>query len=178
MKREAVEQLMDRKKAQVLKVLLFFPEETYLQEISQKSQVSLSSTFRILQELTTTGLVHRRKWKTSTLYRCPATEQVAFLRELWEEPLDGALEFAKKMQHHSQISHILVHGQQKRNKANVLVIGEQLDQVPLEEACKELKSRGIEITYLTLTKEQYRQLVNMGLYAGEKKIVYGPATLL
>lgn len=171
-KKEVIEQLLDRKKAAVLRVLLAATEEMYLQEISQKSNVPLSSTFRILQGLTKARLVDRRKWKTSTLYQCPSSEGILFLREVFLESFDGVQEFTSQAIQLPQVLQVLLHGQQTKKQANILVIGERIDPLPLETASQNLKTKGFDLSYLLLTKEQYTQLERMGLYAGEKKVLY------
>lgn len=170
-KKEALRALLDEKRSAVLKVLVNASEEMYLQEIATKSNVSVTSTFRILQEFTQQQLVKKRHWKTSKVYACEKNEKVDFLKELFLEEFDGLQEFVQSVGTVPQIQNIILHGGQKKGKANVLLIGENIDLVKVEENCKTIRENGFELSYLTLTKIQYEQMVKMGLYSGEKKVL-------
>ena len=170
-KKEALLTLLDTKRSAVLKVLINAQEEMYLQEIATKSAVSVTSTFRILQEFTQQQIVKKRQWKTSKVYACEKNEKVDFLKELFAEEFDGLQEFVQSLGTVQQIQNIILHGTQKKGKANVLLIGENIDPVRVEESCKAIRERGFELSYLTLTKSQYEQMAKMGLYSGEKKVL-------
>ena len=62
-KKEVLAKLIDEKKAAVLQIILSSKEEVCLKEVAEKSQVSITSSFRILQELVGMGVLKRREWK-------------------------------------------------------------------------------------------------------------------
>lgn len=170
-KKEVLANLIDEKKAAILRVLLNSSEELYLKEIADKSNVPLTSAFRILLSFVNLELITKRRWKTSTVYSCKSNEKVDFLRELFHEEHDSLEEFVSLVKSIPNVNNIILHGARKKGKANVLLIGEEIDVNQVEKVCKELKEKGFEISYLTLTKEQYAQMAKMGLYSGEKKIL-------
>ena len=173
-RREILSKLLDEKKSSVLKVILNSKEELYLKEISEKSNVSLTSTFRILHELTDLAIIQKREWKTSKVYSCQANDKVDFLKELFTEDYDGVSEFVRSLQDMSNIQNIILHGTRKKDKANLLLIGEGIDpptKEKIDQICKTIKDKNFEISFLTLTQEQYTQMIKMGLYSGEKKIL-------
>jgi len=170
-KKEVLAALLDDKKTAILKTVLNTKEEMYLQEISQLSKVSLSSTYRILQELVNLTILQRREWKTSKVYKAQDNEKVEFLKELFHEEFDGILEFLETVKDFSGIQSIILHGQRSRSKANVLLIGEYINQDRIDEVCRSLQLKGFELTFLILTKSQYEQMSRMGMYQGEKKIL-------
>jgi len=170
-KREALLSLVDPKKIALLEVLLFSSEEMYLKEIADKSHVPLASAFRLLQEFTQLGLIKKRSWKTSTIYSCENNEKVLYLKELLTDEYEGLREFVQSMSTIPEIQNIIVHGVQKKNKANVLVIGQGIEPAKIEAVREQLKQKGFELTYLTLTPEQYEQMSKMGLYSGEKMVL-------
>ena len=172
-KKEVLGKLLDHKKVAVLRVLLSSSEEMYLKEIAQRSSVSITSTFRILQELTALELVEKRKWKTSKVYGCTQKESTAFLRVLLAEEYDGLKEFVQELETVQGIQQVLLQGTRRKGKANVLIIGQDVEGRRVEEACKRIREKGFELSYLTLTKEQYEQMVTMGLYSGEKVMLKG-----
>lgn len=170
-KKEVLAQLVDSKKARVLEVILHSNEEMFLKEISQKSQVPMASTFRILRELVAAGILTKRQWKTSKVYSCAHTEKTEFLKELFYNEYDGVAEFVQLLGNLEGVQNVILHGSQRKGKANVLVLGEHIDGNKVEEACQKIREKGFELSYLTLTKKQYDQMAKMGLYQGEKKVV-------
>ena len=170
-KKELLGNLIDEKKAAVIKVLLDAKEELVLKEIAHKSKVPITSTFRILHELVRLGVIKRREWKTSKVYLKEQTETVTFLEELFAEEYDGIPDFIQGMQDLAGVQNIILHGGRKKNKANILLIGEGIDSGKVEALCATIRERGFEITHVPLTKEQYTQMSKMGLYAGEKVIL-------
>ena len=170
-KKEVLAKLIDDKKAAILKVMLNSKEELYLKEIALKSQVSITSTFRILQELQGMEVLRRREWKNSKVYSCEKNEKVNFLKDLFHEELDGLGEFVSQVRGFSEIQEILLQGTKRKGKANVLLIGENIDVSKIDPVVNSLKEKGYELSYLTLTKVQYEQMSKMGLYSGEKKVL-------
>ncbi len=165
---------MDEKKAAILRILLNSPDELYLKEIAQKSNVPIASAFRILQELVTLDILQKREWKTSKVYSPLQNEKVEFLKDLFNEEIDGIKEFLIATQNLANIQNIILHGTRKKDKANLLLIGEGIDlptKDKIDQTCKIIKDKGFEISFLTLTQEQYTQMIKMGLYSGEKKIL-------
>ncbi len=170
-KKEILTKLIDQKKAAVLQVILNSKEEMYLKEIAEKSNVPISSTFRILQGFTKLNIINKKEWKTSKVYFCVDNENVTFLKELFAEQYDGLQEFVKAVEDITEIQNIILHGPKNKNKANILLIGTEININKVEEACNNVKNKGFELSYLTLAKEQYLQMVKMGLYSGEKKVL-------
>ena len=170
-KKEVLQSLIDAKKIAIVELLLNAREEMFLQEISQKSKVPMASAFRILQGLVREGLLHKRKWKTSTIYSCVQNEKRDVLKELFSNEYDGVYEFVQLLAGLEGVQNIILHGSQRKGKANVLVLGEQIDGNKVEEACQKVREKGFELSYLTLSKKQYDQMAKMGLYQGEKKVV-------
>lgn len=170
-RREVLAALIDSKKAAILKTLINSKEELYLKEIAEKSNVPVSSAFRILQQFVGLGILTRREWKTSKVYFCEKNEKSEFLRELFYEEYDGISDFVHAIANFKGIENIYLQGQKKKGKANVLLIGEDIDQEKIEETCKPIREKGFDIGFMPLTKQQYEQMVKMGLYSGEKTVL-------
>ena len=170
-KKEVLANLIDEKKAAILKLLINSNDELYLKEISERSQVSLASTFRILQELVNQEILERKEWKTSKTYKCKENEKVKFLTELFYEEFDGLSVFVNAVENVAGIDNIFLHGSKKKNKANVLLIGNNINASKVDEICNEIKEKGFEITFMPLTKLQYDQMAKMGLYSSDKIIL-------
>lgn len=172
-KREVFASLIDDRKAAVLKVVINSKEELCLKEIAQKSSVPLSSAHRILQELCHLKILSRREWKNSRVYSCPENEKILFLKDLLTEEYDGVQVFFDAVKEVPGIQTVILPGVRKKGKANILLIGKDIDNQKVEDACHKVRQNGFELSYLTLTKEQYAQMVEMGLYSGEKTVLKG-----
>lgn len=167
-KREVFTSLVDSKKAAILKTLLETNDELLLKEISTKSKVPLTSTFRIMQEFVSLDLVHRKEWKTSKVYSCKHNEKVDFLRDLFKEEIDILQSFVEQVKDFQGIQKIILHG--KQEEGNLLLIGEYINSNRVQEVCDELNKKGADLTFLTVTPSQYEQMNRMGLY-GETKVL-------
>ncbi len=170
-KKEVLSKLIDPKIGSILRIVLRTQEELTLLEVSQKSQVSPASTYRILQDLTEMEILNRREWKNSKVYKPHENEKVEFLRTLFDEELDAVAEFTQAALTIQGVQNIILYGSAKKGKANILLIGDSINASPLEPIKNSLKDRGADISFLALTKEQYDRMVTMGLYSGEKKIL-------
>jgi predicted transcriptional regulator len=171
MKKEVLTKLIDDKKAAILQVILNSKEEMYLKEISDKSNVSITSTFRILKELVDLKLIGKKEWKTSKVYFCQSNEEAMFLKELFVEEYDGLTEFVENVKYLPNVENIILHGAKKQSKASILVIGTDINPTLIEPICQNIKDKGFEINFMVLAKNQYAQMTTMGLYSGEKKIL-------
>ena len=71
------------------------------------------------------------------------------------------------------IEKIILHGKQTNKKANVLVLGSNVDATQIKLISSEIKEKyDFTILSLTLTNEQYEQMSAMGLYSGEKQVLF------
>jgi len=170
--KEILAKLIDSKKEAVLRVVLHSSEELYLQEIAKKSKVSTTSTFRILQKFVSMGILTKKQWKNSKTYCCLNNSKTEFLKDLFHEEFDGLQTFIDSVKDISGINNIILHGAKRKGKANILIIGKNIAPEPLDKIVLEIKEKGFEISFLTLTKEQYEQMSKMGLYSGDKNILF------
>lgn len=173
MPKRVLEKLLDNKKAAVLRVMMNASKEMYLKEIAAQSNVSISSTLRILQELVSLEILEKKVWMTSKVYLKQQNQKVDFLKDLFVETYDGVDEFVKSLDGISGIQQIILHGSRKKGKANVLLLGKDIDVDAVEKVSLLVKDKGFDLSYLTLTKEQYEQMAKMGLYSGEKQVLKG-----
>ncbi len=170
-KKEILASLIDSKKFAILKVLLNSSEELYLKEISERSKVPLATTHRILQDLSKVNILQRRVWKTSKVYSCPENEKTKFLKDLFREEVDAVQLFVSQVKDFQGIQQIILHGEQRQGKANLLLIGEYINSNRIQEVCDEINKQGFQLSFLTLAPSQYEQMSKMGLYSGTKNVL-------
>ena len=94
-----------------------------------------------------------------------------FLKELFYEEFDGIKNFVDLTKDIAGIQSIILHGKQQPGKANLLIIGDAVNSKRIDEICQEIKEKNFELSFLTLTAEQYEQMAKMGLYSLEKKVL-------
>ncbi len=168
---ELLTAVFDKKKAAILRVLLNAAEELSLNEIAQRTKVPMSSAYRILQELAKSGIIERKEWKNSKVYRWKPSKETPLLQELFQEEFDGVAAFLESVKSLPGLQGVIHHGVKKKGRANLLLIGDGLNTVAIEEAARKVREKKFELSFLTLTKSQYEQMAKMGLYSGEKEVL-------
>lgn len=169
-----LEGLFDTK---ILKIVRLFLNEKenqfYLREISNKVSVPVATTFRIVKKLLELGLIQEIKIKKFKLYMLKEGSNTKFLESFIREEKRILDLFIDKIKVLSGINSVILHGKEMKDRANLLIIGENIDSNAIKQLCGEIKDKyNFTISSLTLTEDQFTQMSSMGLYSGEKKILY------
>ncbi len=172
---EILGELFDNK---ILAILRFFlkndNDEYYLREISRNTKVSPASTYRILNKLVAMNVLLVNEIKTAKLYTLEKNKTVDFLKSLVE--VDIVQFFVEQASKLENIDEILLLGTRSKNKANVLVLGNNVDSSQVKLLCGEIKEKyDFTINQMILAREQYEQMSAMGLYPGSKKVLFSRA---
>ena len=81
--------------------------------------------------------------------------------------------FADTAKRIPNIEKIILYGKEEPNRANILLIGENISSDEINPIIAEINERyGYKISTLRLTQEQYEQMLSMGLYPNEKKVLF------
>ena len=168
-----LENLFDRKMLTILKLFLKKKDQQlYLQEIAKQAKVPLASTHRILQKLMELEVIERTKIKHLKIYKLADTEKTKYLDKLFEEKKTVLDEFIDHANMISGIRTIILYGREEKDKANLLIIGESVDNSFIREIIVKIKEKySFTITHLVLTEPQYQQMAAMNLYPGKKEIL-------
>jgi len=171
---EILEELFDKKIIEILKC--FFRDqakEQYLQEISKKSNVSMASCSRILSKLERLEIIEVKMVSRFKLYKLDENDKVKFLSKLFKEDLKVMQKFAGAASKIKGIKAIILHGKEQKDRANVLLIGENINPGEVKALCSEINNKyKFIISPLALTADQYNQMSQMGLYSGQKRILW------
>ena len=169
-----LEGLFDNKKLAVLRLFLQNKErQFYLREIAKETKVPIATTFRIIGRLVKLELVSQLKINKFKLYKIAENENIVFLEGFLKEGKRIVQQFADKVKLLSGVEEIILHGDETEEKANILLIGEDVDANELKRICAAIKEQyKFTISSLTLTREQFSQMSNMGLYSGRKKVLF------
>lgn len=169
-----IEKLLDQKVLKILKLFVQDEEDKYyLREISKKTGISAASVYRILGRLQKLKLIKLIKLKKFKVYTLAETEHAQALKKLLGTDSAAISDFVKSVSYMDGLEMIVQHGKQEKKRANILLIGNNIDSNELKSICAEIRSlHNFIITPLVVTKDQFEQMSTMGLYSGEKKILY------
>ena len=171
---ETLSVLFDNKIVAILAVLV--NDSTgglYLREIAKYADVSDATTFRIINNLLKANIVGQQKIKKLKLYRFKTNDNTRFLYKLLKKDIQIIQIFVEKASKLRGIQAILLHGKESNQRANILIIGTNIDAGQIKELCGSIKEEyQFVISPLTLTAEQFEQMSKMGLYSGKEKVLF------
>lgn len=171
---QLLEELFDKKLISILRFFISTPEEEfYLREISSKTKVPVATTFRIINQLVKLQIIKLHQIKKTKLYSWAKNKNTKFIESILLEEKKTILEaFIEKIMH-QEISMIILHGKETKDKSNLLIIGNNLDLNRINTAASEIREKeNYNIITLTLAPEQYNQMSSMGLFPEKKTILY------
>jgi hypothetical protein len=171
---QVLEQLFDRKVIEVLKLFFRYSNrQFYLQELSRESGVPIATASRILAKLERLEILDVQTISRFRLYRLKESKKVDYLAHIFKENLKIIETFVEKARSIKGITTIILHGKEQKDRASVLLIGTDIDPGAVKELCADIKEKhSFVVSTLSLTEEQYEQMSQMGLYSGQKKVLY------
>jgi len=170
---QILEGLLDKKTLAVLRTLSQNPErQFYLREIAKTSRVPVATVFRLMKKLVVLEIVDIIQIKRMKLYQYGQGKASKFVEQLIEVRRGAVEEFVERCRLITEIRQVILHGRKQKDRANFLVIGEQVPSQPLVEAQAAVREQlGFTCIYLVLGPQQYEQMVEMGLYAGDRQVL-------
>ncbi|MFH1409803.1 MAG: hypothetical protein ABIH34_07865 [Nanoarchaeota archaeon] len=171
---EILNNLFDHKKIALLQLFFQQPEKQwYLSELAKEAKLSPATSLRILRLLRQLALIKQENVGNAKLYRASQDEHFSFLAGFLQQERQFLSEFVKKAASIEGLQTIILHGKALKSRANIMLIGDKIDAQQVKELTSEFFERfSFTISPLTLTQEQFEQMTAMGLYAGEKRILF------
>jgi len=168
-----LEGLFDKKMLTILKLFLKKKDQQfYLKEISKQTKVPLATTHRILNKLLELEIIDRTKIKHLKIYKLAQNEKTKYLESVFEEKKTILDEFIEQANNIDGIKIIMIYGREEKDKANLLIIGESIDNSLIRDLIVKIKEKySFTITHLVLTESQYQQMAAMNLYPGKKEVL-------
>jgi len=172
-KKRVVETLFDKKIIKILRLFINNPDKAYyLREISRMTKVSPASAHRIIAQLKGLELINETKDRYLKTYAADP-KNLEMFSGLLEDKKSAIKEFTDFISTVTGVNRVILHGDEERDKASILVVGEGLDQNIIRDKTNDIKERyKFNIIYLILAPSQYDQMLSMGLYRGRKVVLY------
>lgn len=172
-KSEILAGLIDDKIVKIYLTLTNSDKEFYLRELAKASGVPPASTYRILKKLISLKLVDEIRMNRFRLYRLSSNENTRFLGSIFVNKENILNLFVSQLKQNPKIDSIILHGEIKSNKANLLIIGDKTISSELDEIINIIRlEKNFEISFVCLDKAQYLKMTSMGLYSGRKTELY------
>ena len=168
-----LESLFDKKILNILRLLINRKEQKFtLKEISKYSRVPLASTFRIINKLVLLEIIQVSRIKHLKIYSLSQNEKTRYLEIIIKENKTIIEEFIESINKIPGIQTVILHGKQEKDKAYILVIGENIESSLVRQAVVLIKEKhNFTITHLILDEDQYNQMAAMNLYSGKKEVL-------
>jgi DNA-binding transcriptional regulator GbsR (MarR family) len=172
-KKKVIETLFDKKIIKILRLFINNPEKAYYtREIARITKVPLASVHRVMQQLKALELVKENKDKYLKTF-ISEKRNLEIFSSLLEDKKTAIKEFAEFLSSVEGVSMAIQHGEEEKDKASILVVGEGIDQTLIRDKTNEIKENyKFNIIYLIVTQIQYDQMLSMGLYRGKKIVLY------
>jgi DNA-binding IclR family transcriptional regulator len=120
---QLLEELFDKKLFAVLRFFISNPnQEFYLREISLKTKVPLATTFRIINQLVKLEIVKLNQVRKTKLYSWAVNKNTKFIESVILAEKKTILESFIERIKHPEVDMIILHGEEAKDKANILVI--------------------------------------------------------
>lgn len=168
-----LEELFDKKTLAVLRYLSTNAEKQfYLRELAKATRVPVATVYRIVLRLVALEVIQVTRIKKMKLYSYGIGKEAKFVEQIIEVRRGAVEEFVDLCRSVDGIMQVVLHGKRQKDKANLLIIGEHVAAPALLDAASRVReSLGFNIIYLVLTPHQYDQMVDMGLYAGDRQVL-------
>lgn len=172
-KKQVLERLFDRKIIKVLRLLINNPNrEFYLREIAKLTKVSPATTFRIVKTLKELELIVEKKNKYLKVYSANQIN-LAMFAELLEDKSAALREFVEFASKLSGVSQIILHGEEDKDKASIIIVGEGTSSELIPPKVIEIKEKyAFSIIHMFLSPQQYSQMSSMGLITGKRVALF------
>lgn len=171
---EILEQLFDTKMLAVLKHFINNEKKQfYLREVAKSTRLPPATTYRILGKLIKLNILKKEEIKNLKLYHLEDNKKTEFLKavlKIEKRVIDSFVDSVKVL---PGVKSIILHGKEQKDRANLLLIGTDIDGNEVKRLCAEIKEKySFTVSSLSLTEAQYEQMSSMGLFSGDKVELY------
>lgn len=171
---DILKQLFDKKILRIIDVFLQNKDKQfYLRELSRTADVSPATTYRIIGKLVKAGIIEEIKISKFKVYRIIISEKTKGLSKLLKEEVDPIEIFVEKVKNLEGIDSVILQSKKTNKSVNVLIIGDDNVSKKVDVVVMDIKQKhNFKIDFLILSDLQFRQMTKLGVYSGEKKILW------
>ena len=167
---EILADLFDRKTVDVLKCLLKKDKTFYLRDLSREANVSLATTYRIVQRLLAIGLVKKEIHEKFTFYsivkNSPAYSELAFLILGKKKAVDPVALLKAGLAKYSDMELYALKGKEEK----YFIVSEQAGPVEIETLISGIEDEtGKRLNYMLINNLQFDQMKQLGLVSKDLK---------
>lgn len=162
-RQDLLARIFDEKTVKLLEKLLAKKDVFYLRELSKEADVSLATTYRIVQKLIALGLAEKSQQGKFTIYRL-RTDSPAFaeLRNVISGQASDPIETLQKLLRETFPEQPMMMYLLKDGK-KVFIVGD-INAEKVENIAKTIQSRtGAALNLLAISSDQFSKMQDMGL---------------
>ncbi|MDD5086648.1 MAG: winged helix-turn-helix domain-containing protein [Candidatus Nanoarchaeia archaeon] len=171
---DILKQLFDKKIIRILDIFLSDKSrQLYLREISREASVSPATTYRILKRLKDAEIIKEIKISKFKVYQIQENEKTKNLSRVIKSEVNPLDIFVDQVKNIKSIDSVILHGKKTSKGANILLIGMDDSSGKIDEISKEIeKKHNFKIDFLIISDFQFRQMTRLGVYSGDKKVLW------
>lgn len=172
--KELLEKLFDQKILKVIRLFFDNPEEDfYIREVSKKTKLPVSTTFRIMNKLKDLDIIRLKRMKKFKVYFLNMSKDIEILQDLVIQKKSALNEFVENVSNIEEVDSIILHGKEDKNKANVLLIGDNIPVEKVKNFVVEVKENyDFTIIDLSIEPDQFAKMSDMGLFPGRRTVLF------
>ncbi len=169
-----LKQLFDKKILRIIDVFLQNKDKQfYLRELSRDANVSPATTYRIVGKLVKAGIIEEIKISKFKIYKIIINEKTKGLSKLLKEEVNPLEIFVEKVKNIEGVDSVILQGKKTNKSVNVLIIGNDNVSKKINSITSDIKQKhNFNIDFLTLSDLQFRQMTKLGVYSGDKKVLW------
>jgi len=171
---DILKQLFDKKIIRILDVFLSDKgKQFYLRELSRDAGVSPATTYRILNRLVKADIIKEIKISKFKVYQIQENDKTKKLSKLIKSEVSPIDMFVESVRNIEGVDSVILHGKKTSKGANILIIGrDDLSDGVNKVSIDIEKKYNFKIDFLILSDFQFRQMTRLGVYSGEKKVLW------
>ncbi|MBR9705067.1 hypothetical protein GOV12_06660 [Candidatus Pacearchaeota archaeon] len=168
-----LKELIDKKLIEILDLFLNNPEKDFsLTEVSKKTKVNVTGTFRIINNLVKKRFIQIIPKGKVKYYKLEKNEKTESLLDILQKSQTPIEKYIHKITKQFQIKKIMLNSKDN-SSANLLIVGNDLNKEIIIKISDEIKKRyDFTINTVELTSSQYDSLKSFQDYDLDKNIIW------
>lgn len=170
---DVLRDLFDDKIIKVLEVFIENPNKHLsLSEVSEKANVHVATTFRIVNKLVKKEFVRTILIGKSKFYQMKNNPKTRSLFKFLRKEEDFVSGFTDHMKEIPEIKKIILESQESDN-AKIIIVGNNIPTQKIKTSVEEiLKNNNFKIKFVEMSEDQFNKIEEMDLYELKNKVIW------